>query len=278
MSKIEWSDLQINPIVGCSKISDGCKNCYAEKFAWRHAHNPKLSKEVREAYQSVVENGKWNGKVAFIPSAFDAIRKLKQPKRIFVGSMCDVFYNRNYSEKWNAGFRYPPMEWIERITSDISFYGKHTFIFLTKRADEMRGYFAMAHKLPDNLWLGATVESQKYIDRIDDLIRIPAKVRFISVEPMLSEITIPPEKLRQLQWVICGGETGPGARPMRNEWVRNLKRQCDAVGVPFFFKKWGSDILNRTMIVNSPQNGAYVKSIDNDGEIDGVLCREFPNG
>lgn len=275
MSKIEWPDKTINPIIGCSKISEGCVNCYAEKFAWRMAHNPKLSDEVRKAYQSVVSNGKWNGKTAFVPSAFDVLKTWKKPIRIFVGSMGDIFHESVGENIYRTLFRI------------LNVYWQHTFIFLSKRVDKMADILPISATDGDRLnydhircypyWLGVTVESQNYISRIDDLLKIPTKVRFVSVEPMLSEVVIPQEKLRQLQWVICGNEKtqNGSARYNAEENIISLSNQCAEAGVPFFFKSWGTGHATEKIITPDGLDWVHLIKLRNAKE-DGILRREFP--
>ena len=263
-TKIEWADMTINPVVGCSHCSPGCDHCYAERLAKNP--NPKISGK----YAGVVdEKGKWTGKMSrryFIDAAFDSLPKA--PKRVFVGSMCDIFHeNMNYSEF---------LHFIKKLST----FPQHTFIVLTKRPERMKEIISLTREtdtdcglwpLP-NLWLGVTVCNQAEADeKIPSLLQTPAAVRFVSVEPCLGPVDLGHlswtdiigstaeknaltgktwiqgncgESSQTLQgnrlgWVICGGETGPGARPMHPDWVRSLRDQCQGAGVPFFFKGWG---------------------------------------
>lgn len=249
-TKIEWCDLTINPIVGCSKISPGCKNCYAEKMAYR------LKCMGIPKYQNVVDKNGWTGEIGVDFSCFNNLPK--KPKRIFVGSMGDLFHE-NVHESW-----------IDEIFKKIGFeYIQHTFIILTKRPKKAKLYFERLFKynkkIYPNVWIGITCENQETADeRIPVLLQIPAQVWFVSGEPMLEKINIkrflhpefdicepvcpeyndcdPAECLKfcgwkGIDWVICGAETGPGKRPMDIEWAYDLQNQCDAAGVPFFFKK-----------------------------------------
>jgi protein gp37 len=257
-TRIEWCDMTINPVVGCSHCSIGCLNCYAERFAARLAKNPKTA----DKYAGVVdEHGKWTGCFSY-PDA-SVFRKVpKTPKRIFVGSMTDIFHP-NF-----------PRKALWKIFSAIENAPYHTFMFLTKRADSMREYFAPHRCEPygimsrpmeiGNLWLGVTVCNQEEADaKIPVLLSIPAAKRFVSIEPMLGEINFrwKPyfeatgetyserltrtgkishlESLKEIDWVIAGGETGPGARPAHPDWFRGLRDQCREAGVPFFFKGFG---------------------------------------
>lgn len=226
-TKIDWTDETWNPIVGCSKCSPGCQNCYAEKMAARLA-----SMKIRGYTEVVSADRKWNGKTAFVESALDKPLRWRKPRRIFVCSMSDLFHktvpsNRVYS--------------ILEVTQKTQ---QHQYQILTKRPRKMRGCingFKNRHGgLPlKNVWLGVTAESQTEADkRIPYLLDTPAALRFISVEPMLGPINLS-EYIGALDWVICGGESGPEARPMHPDWARDLRDQCAAAGVPFFFKQWG---------------------------------------
>jgi protein gp37 len=262
-TKIQWTDESWNPIIGCTKISEGCLNCYAEKMANRLSAIA-LSKSNEEIgfdisgignYSLVTNNGKWNGITKKVPSALEKPFHWKKPRKIFVCSMGDLFHES------------VPFEWIDQIFMIIAQLSRHTFQILTKRPDVMLKYFSrFKFKLFDtweyewplnNVWLGVTTENQEQADkRISILLQIPAKVRFISCEPLLNEIHIErylisgadgfPEEMDKyhdwIDWVIVGPETGPKARPMQKEWIDNLAIQCLNFDVPFFDKK---DILGK---------------------------------
>lgn len=259
-TKIEWADMTINPVVGCSHCSPGCDHCYAERFAARMAKNP--NPKISGKYAGVVdEHGKWTGKTNITDHMdFSKLYGMRKSKRIFVGSMTDLFHVS------------VSIETLRDIFSSMSLCSQHTFMLLTKRpermADFLREYFSTP--LP-NVWLGDTVCNQAEADaKIPLLLQTPAAVRFVSVEPMLGPVDLghlswniidsTAEKNaltgktwiqgncgessqtlqgNRLDWVICGGETGPGARPMHPDWVRGLRDQCQAAGTPFFFKSWG---------------------------------------
>jgi protein gp37 len=216
-SKIEWTEKTWNPITGCTKISEGCKHCYAERMSKRLAGRCGYDKD--EPF-----------KVTYHPDKLDEPLRWRKPSKIFVCSMGDLFH-----EGVDDGF-------LCRIFDVMAVAEHHTFLILTKRPNRMREFFARCvHGNFQNIWLGVTAENQQRADeRIPILLQIPAAKRFVSVEPMLGPI-----ELRlvggpgDLDWVICGGETGPGARPMHPDWVRSLRDQCVRAGTPFFFKSWG---------------------------------------
>ena len=321
-TKIEWADMTINPVVGCSHCSPGCDNCYAERFAARLARNPKTA----EKYKGVVdENGKWTGKISERDeSVFD--RLPKTPKRIFIGSMTDLFFSgvddtprQAVSLVGGGEVEFAPDTMHVRVAMLLLQIGKHrqhTFMVLTKRAENMETVMKLMLKRPlPNLWLGVTVCNQAEADaKIPALLQTPAAVRFVSVEPMLEAVdlrgklchwTCPdgsgswfspvPGKVhhRLLDWVICGGETGPGARPMHPDWVRGLRDQCQGARTPFFFKSWGEwvtenqspeDIVlpGHSTIPHGWKGRKYEESVYRVGKrragrlIDGVEHNEFP--
>lgn len=233
ITKIECCDITINPARGCSHCSPGCAHCYAERFAARMVKHP--NPKISGKYRGVVdEHGKWTGKI----SSFDLsiFHKLpKKPKRIFVGCMTDLFHEGT------------PFEDLRHAWKQMAFLSRHTFMILTKRAKRMSDFFKDYKFVPPkNIWLGVTVCNQEEADeKIPLLLQTPAAVRFVSIEPMLGPVEIGKYLMEQhhhcppIDWVICGGETGPVARPMRPDWVRSLRDQCQSEGVPYFFKGWG---------------------------------------
>ena len=220
-TKIEWCHETINPIVGCSKVSEGCQNCYAEKMAWRLKcmGNPK--------YQDVVDHNGWTGEIAGDMNQFHSLPK--KPRKVFVVSMGDLF-NENVRDQA-----------VDMIFYAMRDYPQHTYMLLTKRPDRMN-YFLKKRisqsclKGIPNLWLGITAENQKrYDERWPILSKIPAAVKFVSLEPALERINIDifapwPD------WVIWGPETGPGKRPFKDEWALSVYEQCQEKGIPFFDK------------------------------------------
>ena len=211
-SKIEWTEQTWNPATGCTKISEGCRNCYAKKMAHR------LKAMGLKGY----ENG---FKLTLQPERLAEPLNRKKPTMYFVNSMSDIFHERI------------PEEYIRRVFDVIRACPQHTFQVLTKRADRMEQFFR-SYDAPLNAWLGVTVENKKKgVPRIDFLRRIKAHVRFLSVEPLLEELGL--IDLSGIQWVIVGGESGPQARPMMPEWAENIQSRCDLYGSSFFFKQWG---------------------------------------
>jgi protein gp37 len=273
-TKIEWTDTTWNPIRGCSRVSEGCRNCYAEKIAYRFSG-------FGQPYEGLarITNGhpQWTGKVQIVENHLLDPLKWKKPKRIFVNSMSDLFHEN------------VPDEWLDRIFAVMALCPQHTFQVLTKRPERMLEYFRsfyqrdaevrgfatcvwVAENVPKpeqdwierliiripqglpNVWLGVSVENQRTADeRIPPLLQTPAAVRFISAEPLLGPVDLERGGFSLLQpvisssgvrwpglnWVIVGGESGLGARPMHPDWVRKLRDQCRAAKVPFFFKQWG---------------------------------------
>lgn len=296
MSKIEWTDKTWNPIIGCSKISEGCQDCYAEKMAARII-NMTLEKqnETHLNYCEILnDNLKWNGQTVFCQNMIEKPLYWKIPRKIFVCSMGDLFHEK------------VSFEWIDKIMAIIAMNPHHIFQILTKRPgialkyfksrnndksdiwDYMKDYcYDFIHlwdnnNLPENwmwiktidengfkdsellwegewplknLWMGATIENEKEKHRILDLLKIPAKIHFISCEPLLSNIDLYPwleqyispsesghnDWLKGLDWVIAGCESGPNARPTHPDWVRSIQYQCQMANIPFFFKQWGTN-------------------------------------
>jgi protein gp37 len=210
-SAIEWTDATWNPVRGCTKVSPGCKHCYAETFA--------------ERFRGVPDHPFEQGfDLRLVHSALELPLRWRASRRIFVNSMSDLFHND------------VPDEFITRVFDVMRRASHHTFQVLTKRAARM-AQLTSRMQIPRNVWMGVSVESAKYTQRIDDLRSVKAMVRFLSVEPLLGPI--PALNLRGIHWVIVGGESGPRARTMDAEWVRAIRNRCVDAGVPFFFKQWG---------------------------------------
>jgi len=212
-TKIEWTEETWNPITGCNKVSDGCKNCYAEKMAFR--------------LQAMGSKGYENGfKLTLQPQRLLEPLSNKKPTFYFVNSMSDLFHEK------------VPFEYIDRVFNTIEQTPHHKYQILTKRAEIMLEYF-QTRVVPDNAWIGVTAENKKQgLPRIDALRKIDAKIHFLSIEPLLEDLG--EIDLTNIQWVIVGGESGPNARPMQEEWVLNIQKQCKEKDVAFFFKQWGT--------------------------------------
>lgn len=211
-SKIEWTEQTWNPTTGCTKISPGCAHCYAETMAHR------LQAMGTRGYENAFQ-------LRIIPERLADPLKRKKPTVYFVNSMSDVFHE-------GVSFDY-----IDMIFETIAKTPHHTYQILTKRADRMAEYFTR-RDVPQNAWLGVSVEDKKYgVPRIDYLRKVNAHIRFLSVEPLLDDIG--ELNLTDIHWVIVGGESGPKARPMKQEWAESIRDQCEDAGVAFFFKQWG---------------------------------------
>lgn len=208
---IEWTEATWNPVTGCSKISPGCQHCYAERMA----------KRLQAMGQPNYRDGfavRTHEHTLQIPESWS------KPRMVFVNSMGDLFHEE------------VPFDFIQQVFEVMQRTPQHTYQLLTKRAERLT---ELAHRLewPDNVWMGVTVEDNERLARVGQLRGVPAKVRFLSIEPLLEPL--PDLELSGIQWVIVGGESGPGARPMRAEWVIEIRNRCLDSGVPFFFKQWG---------------------------------------
>lgn len=210
-SSIEWTEMTWNPVTGCLKVSQGCKHCYAERMAKRlHAMG---SQRYANGFRPTLQY-----------DLVDLPRRWKKPRVIFVNSMSDLFQED------------VPEDFIRAVFATMEACPQHTFQILTKRSERLR---ALGSKLPwpSNIWMGVSVEDTRVIHRISDLAAVPAKVRFLSCEPLIGPLESLP--LEGIHWVIVGGESGPFARAMQAEWVDSIRRQCIRWNVAFFFKQWG---------------------------------------
>jgi len=222
-SKIEWTDATWNPLRGCTKISPGCKHCYAEVFA--------------ERFRGVKGHPYEQGfDLRLVPSKLEEPLRWKSSKMIFVNSMSDLFHDQ------------VPDEYIESVAAVMVKARWHTYQVLTKRSERMRDLLQTKLKfaaLQPHIWWGVSVENKRHgVPRIEHLRTAPASVRFLSLEPLLVDVGI--LNLSGIHWVIVGGESGHGARPMRKEWVTSIQRQCQQNGVAFFFKQWGGVHKSKT--------------------------------
>ena len=212
-SKIEWTEQTWNPVTGCTKVSPGCKFCYAEVLARR------LQKMGAPGYENGFD-------LSLLPERLGEPRRRKKPTMWFVNSMSDLFHEQI------------PFTFIEKVIATISDTPQHRYQILTKRPERMAEFFA-TRITPDNAWLGTSVEDCRYgLPRIPVLQSIKAAVRFLSIEPLLEDLG--DFDMSGISWVIVGGESGPRARPMHAEWALSIRDQCEQAKIPFFFKQWGS--------------------------------------
>ena len=218
-SKIEWTDGSWNCVTGCTKVSAGCTNCYAETLSLR------LQKMGTKRYR--------NGfKLTLHPDALNIPLKWKEPKKIFVNSMSDLFHKD------------VPFDFIDKVWDVMEKANWHIYQILTKRPEIMLKYIEERRKAspasniqPNHIWLGTSVEDSRVVHRIDTLRQVPATIRFISFEPLIGDVGN--LDLSGIHWAIVGGESGKNHRPIKEEWVLNIQKQCRAQGVAFFFKQWG---------------------------------------
>ncbi len=218
-SKIEWTESTWNPVSGCDKISSGCENCYAERMAKR------LQAMGTKGYEKGFE-------VTIHPHTIEKPLSIKKPQMIFVNSMSDIFHDKISDE------------YIINIFEVMNKAYWHTFQVLTKRPERL-GKIASKLRWTDNIWMGVTVEANNYVQRVDYLRNIDAKIKFLSIEPLIA----PVDKLdyTNIDWVIVGGESGYGCREIKKEWVEYIQEKCQVQDIPFFFKQWGG--------VNKKKNG-----------------------
>ena len=294
-TKIQWTERSWNPVRGCSRVSPGCQHCYAERMAARNLPGMK-SPTTGESFAIINGNGPhWTGKVELIPNMLDVPLKRRKPTLWFVNSMSDLFHEDL------------PDADIDRVRHVMVSCPQHTFQILTKRPARMleymrfherwrslsdEGYVREGGTLPQpgpsfptpNIWLGVSVEDQQRADeRIPLLLQTPAAIRFLSVEPLLGPVDLESFPLKTLDagenpgidWVIVGGESGPGARPMHIEWPRSIVAQCKAAGVPVFVKQMGTNCVDRLGKINGAmfdRKGGNLEEWPKD-----LRMREMPN-
>lgn len=217
-SHIEWTDCTWNPVTGCTKISPGCKHCYAER----------LAKRLKAMGQANYRNA---FRLTLQPQMLEMPFHWKSPKRIFVNSMSDLFHED------------VPVNYIKKVFEIMGRAHWHQYQILTKRSERVLRLSNELNWAPQ-IWMGVSVESAKYLYRIDDLRKTAAHVKFLSLEPLLGPLG--KLSLRGIDWAIVGGESGPGARPLESTWVTEIRDQCLRADVPFFFKQWGGVQKNKT--------------------------------
>lgn len=217
-SSIEWTDATWNPVTGCTKISPGCKHCYAERMA----------KRLKAMGQRNYANG---FDLTLQPHMLELPLKWRQPSQVFVNSMSDLFHKD------------VPTAYVKQVFDVMRRAHWHQYQVLTKRSERLR---ELAPHLPwePQIWMGVSVENEDYLYRIDDLRQTGAQIKFLSLEPLLGPL--PKLNLRGIDWVIVGGESGPGARPMDADWVRQIRDRCIRANVAFFFKQWGGPVKSKT--------------------------------
>ena len=217
-SAIEWTNMTWNPVTGCTKISQGCKNCYAERMAnrLRLMGSPRYTDGFR---------------LTLHPDLVDLPRRWRRPRLIFVNSMSDLFHED------------VPLEFIQRVFETMVACPHHVFQVLTKRAERVRDDSEHL-PWPANVWMGVSVEDEAVLHRVDSLRVTPAAIRFLSCEPLIGPL--PSLDLSGIHWVIAGGESGPNARSLDPGWIRDIRDQCSRAGVAFFFKQWGGVRKDKT--------------------------------
>lgn len=210
-TSIEWTEVTWNPVTGCTKISQGCKNCYAERMAKR------LKAMRSDRYRNGFD-------IALHDDLIDLPRKWRRSRTVFVNSMSDLFHDE------------VPFEFIAKVFRTMNETPQHTYQVLTKRGSRLESFAHLLTWTP-NIWMGVSVEDRRVRDRIDHLRKVPAAVRFLSLEPLIGPLE--GLDLSGIHWVIVGGESGPKSRGMHEDWVHSILSQCIQGGVPFFFKQWG---------------------------------------
>ncbi|MES2063129.1 MAG: phage Gp37/Gp68 family protein [Bacteroidota bacterium] len=246
-STIEWTELTWNPVTGCKKISPGCKFCYAEVMS-------------RRLKAMGVEKYKDGFKIRIHPESLNIPFTWKKPKVVFVNSMSDLFHDEI------------PLEFIKAVFSVMNATPQHTYQVLTKRSDRLLSIAAELN-WTSNIWMGVSVENEKYVQRVIELSQTPAKTKFLSVEPLLGPVRNLP--LENINWVIVGGESGHGARPVKYEWIESVRLQCEDHNVPFFFKQWGKPKFNVNS--NDPTiDKLHPRHAKGGCELDGKIYRELP--
>ncbi len=227
-SKIEWTESTWNPVRGCTRVSEGCRFCYAERIAARFSGKGM-------AYEGLAKNTKagprWTQKVQIVRELLNEPLKWKKPRRIFVNSMSDLFHEKI------------ELSYIQEVFAVMEQAHWHQFQILTKRADQLLK-FNTELPWPSNIWMGVSVEDERVTDRIDALRQTDAHIKFLSLEPLLG--ALPNLELDGIDWVIVGGESGPGAREMEKKWVIDIREQCADANVAFFFKQWGGKRKSKT--------------------------------
>lgn len=248
-SSIEWTEMTWNPTTGCDKLSAGCKFCYALT----------MSKRLQAMGQEKYKNG---FKLTLHPDALEIPYKWRTPKTVFVNSMSDLFHKDI------------PLNYIKKVFKVMNENLQHTFQVLTKRGEVLAKYDSKNElNWTPNIWMGVSVENEKVIHRIDYLRDVKAKIKFLSLEPLLGPLQN--LNLQNIDWVIVGGESGHKARPVKKEWITDIKKQCDEYSIAFFFKQWGKPEFNCD--AEDPTINVEHKNHAKGGcQLDGKMYRELP--
>jgi protein gp37 len=245
---IQWTEMTWNPVVGCTKISEGCKHCYAERMAKR------LQAMGVEQYRNGFE-------VTLVPHVLEEPSKWRKPRMVFVNSMSDLFHHR------------VPLDYIQKVFDVMASTPQHTYQILTKRAERLSELASQLNWAP-NIWMGVSIESQDKILRLEGLRKVDAIVRFISFEPLLGPLS--DLDLSYISWVIVGGESGPSARPIRKSWIDSILKACRSSKVPFFFKQWGRPEFN--VDINDPTiSKNHADHAKGGCLLDGKVYHEMPS-
>jgi protein gp37 len=239
---IEWAEKVWNPLRGCTRVSEGCRNCYAERRAAVRLSGP--GQPYHGLARMTPSGPRWTGQIQLLPEKLTEPLHWRTPRRIFVNSMSDLFHEA------------VPASFIREVFAVMGQASWHVFQVLTKRGHRL-AELAPDLPWPPNVWQGVSIEDVTVLDRVADLQTVPARVRWLSVEPLLGPIPALP--LDGIHWVVCGGESGPGYRAVDPHWVRSIRDQCRAAGVPFFFKQWGGP---------TPKSG--------DRLLDGLVWDQYP--
>lgn len=245
-SSIEWTEVTWNPVTGCDKVSAGCKNCYAERMAMR------LQAMGVEQYSE-------GFKLRLAPHTLDHPRRWKTQKIVFVNSMSDLFHPD------------VPLDYIQEVFKVMN-ETNHIYQILTKRSERLLELSSQLN-WSDNIWMGVSVENETFSYRINDLLKTDAKIKFLSIEPLIGPIKS--LNIKGIDWVIVGGESGPRARVLKKEWITPIKNKCNKLRIPFFFKQWGKKQFNPDY--NDPTILADHQFHAKGGcQLNGEIYREFP--
>lgn len=261
-SMIEWTDTTWNPLTGCTRMSRGCDNCYTARMSSRLSHMGQRNYEGVTSANAIGDRH-FNGKINLIEEALSKPLRWRKPRLVFVNSMSDLFH------------RDVPVEFIKRVFSVMNQAKQHTFQVLTKRSARL---LELSPELDwaDHIWMGVSVEDESVVSRIDDLVATKAITKWLSVEPLLGPL--PSLDLDGIDWVVVGGESGPGCRPMSAEWVRDIRDRCVECSVPFFFKQWGGTQKKKAGRILDGRTWDQYPIERNASTLPASLCRKRKKG